>query len=306
MTLLPQLDAPLFLTDGGAETTLNFDDGIDLPDFAAFPLLDDPDGHAALTRYYERYASIAERDGTGIVLETATWRASADWAARLGYDAERLAAANRKAVDLLLDVRQRFAIPVVISGCVGPRGDAYRPESIMPRTEAREYHSTQIRTFAGTHADLVTAMTLTNIPEATGIVDAAEEANVPVVISFTVETDGRLPSGDALGDAIEAVDRDTNGYPAYYMVNCAHPTHIAPALAPEAAWTNRLRGIRANASKLSHAELDEAETLDRGDPAEFADDYRRLRTRFPRLTVLGGCCGTDHRHVDAVSAAFSG
>jgi S-methylmethionine-dependent homocysteine/selenocysteine methylase len=306
MTQLPQLNAPLFLTDGGAETTLIFDDGIDLPDFAAFPLLGDPDGHAALTRYFERYAGIAERDGTGIVLETATWRANADWAARLGYDDERLEAANRKAVDLLLDVRQRFAIPVVISGCVGPRGDAYRPESIMTREEARDYHSPQIRTFADTPADLVTAMTLTNVPEATGIVDAAREASAHVVISFTVETDGRLPSGETLGDAIEAVDRDTNGYPAYYMVNCAHPTHIAPALDPDAEWTKRLRGIRANASKLSHAELDEAEALDRGDPEELADDYRKLRERFPRLTVLGGCCGTDHHHIDAISRKFSG
>ncbi|RDI23008.1 homocysteine S-methyltransferase [Lentzea flaviverrucosa] len=176
----------------------------------------------------------------------------------------------------------------------------------MSREEARDYHSTQIRTFAGTHADLVTAMTLTNVPEATGIADAAREANVPVVLSFTVETDGRLPSGDALGDAIEAVDRDTNGYPAYYMVNCAHPTHIAPALDPEAEWAERLRGIRANASKLSQAELDEAEVLDRGDPAEFADDHRRLRARFPQLTVLGGCCGTDHRHIDAISRTLSG
>lgn len=306
MTLLPQLDAPLFLTDGGAETTLIFDDGIDLPDFAAFPLLDDADGHAALTRYYERYAGIAERDGAGVVLETATWRANPDWATRQGYDAQRLGAVNRKAVDLLLDVRQRFAIPVVISGCVGPRGDAYRPESIMSRDEARGYHSAQVRVFAGTPADLVTAMTLTNIPEATGIVDAARDAGVPVVISFTVETDGRLPSGDSLGDAIEAVERDTDGYAAYYMVNCAHPTHIAPALDPGAAWAPRLRGVRANASKLSHAELDEAEVLDRGDPAEFADDHRKLKERFPQLTVLGGCCGTDHRHVDAISRAFSG
>ncbi|MFD4640745.1 homocysteine S-methyltransferase family protein [Lentzea sp. NPDC058436] len=306
MTQLPQLHAGLFLTDGGAETTLIFDDGIDLPDFAAFPLLDDADGRAALTRYFERYAGIAERDGTGIVLETATWRASPDWAARLGYDGKRLDRANRAAVDLLLDVRRRFATTVVVSGCVGPRGDAYRPETIMSRDEARDYHSTQIRTLADTEADLVTAMTLTNVPEATGIVDAAREANARVVISFTVETDGRLPSGQALGDAIAEVDRDTNGYPAYYMVNCAHPTHIAPALDPGAEWTQRLRGIRANASKLSHAELDEAETLDRGDPEEFADDYRKLRQSFPQLTVLGGCCGTDHRHVDAISRAFSG
>lgn len=272
MRQLPQLHADLFLADGGAETTLIFDDGIDLPDFAAFPLLDDPDGRAA----------------------------------RRGYDGNRLDRANRAAVDLLLDVRAKFAATVVISGCVGPRGDAYRPETIMSRDEAREYHSTQIRTLAETEADLVTAMTLTNVPEATGIADANREAGAQVVISFTVETDGRLPSGDALGDAVRAVDRDTNGYPAYYMVNCAHPTHIAPALDPGAEWVGRLRGIRANASKLSHAELDEAEVLDRGDPDELADDYRKLRERVPQLTVLGGCCGTDHRHVDVISRAFSG
>ncbi|SES19724.1 homocysteine S-methyltransferase family protein [Lentzea albida] len=245
MTQLPQLHADLFLADGGAETTLIFDDGIDLPYFAAFPLLDDPDGRAALTRYFERYAGIAERDGTGIVLETATWRANPDWAARRGYDGNRLDRVNRAAVDMLLDVRAKFAATVVISGCVGPRGDAYRPETIMSRDEAREYHSTQIRTLADTEADLVTAMTLTNVPEATGIADAAREAGAQVVISFTVETDGRLPRGDALGDAVRAVDEDTNG-------------------------------------------------------------YRKLRERFPRLTVLGGCCGTDHRHVDAISRAFSG
>ncbi|MDX8031760.1 homocysteine S-methyltransferase family protein [Lentzea sp. BCCO 10_0856] len=303
---LPQLSADLFLTDGGIETTLVFDDGVDLPDFAAFPLLDDPDGRSLLTRYFDRYAGIAERDGVGIVLETVTWRANPDWGARSGYDLERLAAVDRAAVDLLLDVRRRFAATVVISGCVGPRHDGYHPETVMSREEARAYHAHQISAFADTNADLVSALTMTNVPEATGITDAAREAEVPVVISFTLETDGRLPTGVPLGAAIEAVDRDTGGYPAYYMVNCVHPTHIAPALDPAAPWIGRVRGIRANASKLSHAELDEAEVLDRGDPGELAADCRSLNSRFPQLTVLGGCCGTDHRHIEAISAAFSG
>lgn len=303
---LPQLDADVFLTDGGLETTLIFDDGIDLPDFAAFPLLDDPDGRAALVRYFERYAGIARGDGVGIALDTATWRANPDWAARRGYDADRLVAANRAAVDLLVDVRRRFATadaPVVISGCVGPRDDGYRPESIMTREEARAYHAVQIGAFAGTEADLVTALTMTNVPEASGIADAARDAGLPVVISFTVETDGTLPTGGPLGAAIEAVDRDTDGYPAYYMVNCAHPTHFASVLDPAARWTTRLRGVRANASKRSHAELDAADTLDGGDPDELAADFQGLRRTLPRLTVLGGCCGTDHRHIAAISAA---
>lgn len=303
---LPQLDADLFLADGGIETTLIFDDGFDLPDFAAFTLLADPVGRAALTRYFDRYAGIANRDHVGIVLETATWRASPDWGARRGYDVEQLAGANRDAVDLLVDVRRRYwtaRAPVVISGCVGPRGDGYAPATSMTRAEAHAYHAPQIRCFADSAADLVTAITMTNVAEATGIVDAATEAGMPVVISFTVETDGTLPSGESLGAAITAVDRDTGGYPAYYMVNCAHPTHFAAVLEPAAPWAERLRGVRANASKLSHAELDAAEELDAGDPDELASEYQRLRKTLPGLTVLGGCCGTDHRHIAAISAA---
>lgn len=302
---LPQLDADVFLADGGTETTLIFADGIELPDFAAFVLLDDAGGRAALTRYFDRYAAVARRDGVGIVLETATWRASPDWAARLGYGVDQLADANRAAVDLLVDVRDRYQTPqtpVVISGCIGPRGDGYRPEARMTREEARDYHAVQIRTFADTPADLVTVMTMTDPVEATGVADAAREAGMPVVVSFTTETDGSLPTGEPLATAIAAVDRDTGGYPAYYMINCAHPTHFASVLDPAAPWAGRVRGIRANASKLSHAELDAADVLDAGDPDELAADYQELRRILPRLTVLGGCCGTDDRHVSAISA----
>lgn len=306
---LPQLDADVFLADGGIETTLIFVDGIDLPDFAAFVLLDSVAGRAALTRYFDRYAVVARRDGVGIVLETATWRASQDWAARLGYTDEQLAHANRAAVDLLVDVRRRYQTaqsPVVISGCIGPRGDGYRPENLMSRGEARAYHGVQVRTFADTPADLVSALTITTRAEATGIVDAARDAGMPVVISFTTETDGALPDGEPLAEAITAVDRDTDAYPAYYMINCAHPTHFASVLDPAAPWAGRLRGVRANASKLSHAELDAAEELDAGDPDELAADYRQLRRVLPRLSVLGGCCGTDDRHIAAISTAARG
>ncbi len=302
---LPQLDADVFLTDGGIETTLIYEDGLDLPDFAAFVLLDDPAGRAALVRYFERYAAIAVRDRVGIVLESATWRASPDWAARLGYTPERLDEANRAGIEMLADIRSRFETPetpIVISGCIGPRGDGYRADAQMTGDEAAAYHERQARVLAEAGADMLTAITMTYPEEAIGVTRAARAAGKPVVIAFTVETDGTLPNGSSLGDAITAVDAATDGYPAYYMVNCAHPTHFADVLDPEAPWAGRLRGIRANASKRSHAELDEAEELDGGDPDELASDYRSLRERLPQLTVLGGCCGTNHEHIAAISA----
>jgi S-methylmethionine-dependent homocysteine/selenocysteine methylase len=303
---LPQLEADVFLTDGGLETTLIFLDGIDLVDFAAFPLLDDADGRAALVRYFERYADIARRDGVGIVLETPTWRASPDWGRRLGYDRDGLRRLHRDAVAMLEEIRARYespTTPVVISGCIGPRGDGYAPDALMSRDEAADYHSFQVGAFADAGADLVTAITMTSSAEALGITDAARSAGIPVVISFTVETDGTLPSGELLRDAITTVDERTDGSPAYFMVNCAHPDHFAPALEPGAAWTRRVGGIRANASRLGHAELDEAEDLDRGDPDELAALYRALRADHPEIVVIGGCCGTDHEHIAAMSAA---
>jgi S-methylmethionine-dependent homocysteine/selenocysteine methylase len=306
---LPQLDAEVFLTDGGIETTLIFDDGLELPDFAAFPLLDDDAGRAALVRYFESYIAVAVRDGVGIVLETPTWRASADWATRLGYTIDRLEDANRESVAFLAELRQRHetaSTPIVLSGCIGPRGDGYQVGAAMTADEARTYHALQARAFARAGADLVTAITMTYAEEAIGLAEAARDAGMPVVISFTVETDGRLPSGQPLGEAIAAVDAATGSYPAYYMVNCAHPSHFAHLLDGSPSWAGRLGGVRANASRLSHAELDEAEELDTGDPVELAADYRRLRQLAPALRVLGGCCGTDHRHIDAISNAVVG
>jgi homocysteine S-methyltransferase len=241
------------------------------------------------------------------VLETPTWRANPDWAALLGHSGEELEALNRRAVELLLELRDGFetdSTPIVVSGCIGPRGDGYMVGEAMSGEAAASYHGAQIRTFAEAGADLVTAITMTYANEALGVVRAAGAAGLPAVISFTVETDGRLPSGQPLGQAIEEVDAGSDGAAAYFMVNCAHPSHFYDVLEPGAEWTARIRGLRANASRLSHAELDEAEELDVGNPEELALEYVALREQLPSLTVLGGCCGTDHRHVDAMSAAW--
>ncbi len=305
-TRLPQLDGGKFLADGGIETTLIFHDGWDLPVNAAFVLLESERGRAALRAYFDRYAPMAVRQGFGFVLESPTWRANPDWAARIGRDRAKLAKANRDAIDLMIEVRDHYETkrsPFVISGCIGPRGDGYDPGNVMSAVEAEDYHGWQIGVFRETSADFVSAITMTNIPEATGVARAARAARMPCVISFTLETDGRLPTGDALGEAILAVDAATEGYPAYYMINCAHPTHFEHVLDPGAPWIGRLRGLRANSSKLSHAELDNAPELDIGNPEELGAQYGGIVDRLPQINVLGGCCGTDHRHVACIGHA---
>jgi S-methylmethionine-dependent homocysteine/selenocysteine methylase len=302
---LPQLEGDVYLSDGGMETDLIFNEGLDLPLFSSIVLINDDAGIEALKRYYRRYADIASASGVGFILEAVTWRASPDWGARLGFTPEGLDQANRRAVDLVVALRGEFdaTIPVVISAPVGPRDDAYHPSALMTAAEAQRYHSTQIQTLHNGDADLISAFTLTHVGEAIGIARAAKAVEMPVVISFTVETDGALPDGTALRDAITTVDDQTEHAPAYYGINCAHPTHFAPVLEPGAAWMERVRMIRANASRRSHAELDESDTLDDGNPRELGVEYAELRATFPGLTVLGGCCGTDHRHIQEIARA---
>jgi S-methylmethionine-dependent homocysteine/selenocysteine methylase len=301
---LPQANGKPFLTDGGLETTLIFHDGLVLPDFAAFTLLHDDAGIAALRKYFRAYAALAVRYDTGLILESPTWRASSDWGARLGYGRHALAEANRDAIDLLTGIRDAMSHsqPVVVSGCIGPRGDGYVPSAAMTAGEALRFHRAQVETFADTDADMLCAMTLNYAAEAIGVTRAASEVGMPIAISFTVETDGHLPTGQLLADAIREVDEATAAYPAYYMINCAHPTHLARSLAYGFSWNNRIRGLRANASAKSHAELNESTELDAGNPAELASRYADLReTVLPRLNVFGGCCGTDHRHVESIA-----
>jgi S-methylmethionine-dependent homocysteine/selenocysteine methylase len=302
---LPQLDRP-FLTDAGLETDLIFNHGIDLPYFASVALLASEDGRTALKDYFRGFLDLAAQMGSGLVLETATWRAGPDWAEPLGLSVAALDRLNRDAVTLLQALRDdyRETVPdVVISGCIGPRGDGYDPGRIMSVEEAEAYHRHQAAILHDAGADMLSAITMTNVPEAIGIARAAQSLGAPVAISFTVETDGRLPTGDALADAVMAVDEATGAAPAYFMINCAHPAHFEQALEPGAAWTARIRGVRANASRCSHAELDAMTELDIGDPAELAAMHRDLRRRFPAINVLGGCCGTDLRHVTLIAEA---
>ncbi len=287
-----------YVTDGGLETDLIFHHGVDLPEFAAYPLVWTDEGRALLRRYYDGYADIAAAVGAGLRLEAPTWRANTDWGAALGHDQRTVVEANREAVGLLQGLAHewRDRVPdIVVTGMVGPRGDGYRHSGAIDPDEAADYHQPQVRAFAETGVQQVCALTLTDAGEAIGVVRAADSFGLPAAIGFTVETDGRLPDGTTLRAAIERVDEAAP--PSYFLVNCAHPSHVLPAVEDPGGWADRIHGLRCNASTASHAELDEAEQLDEGDLGVFVPAHRALEERLPALEIVGGCCGTDARHV---------
>jgi homocysteine S-methyltransferase len=300
----PGVETPV-VTDAGLETWLLFHHGVELPAFAAYPLVDDPRTRALLVDYYERYVAIARSIAGVALLEAPTWRATPDWAAILGHDREELGRWIDASIALVREVRDRHAdVPTLLGAVVGPRGDGYRADTVMTPDEAADYHRFQVARSAQAGVDVLTALTMGDVGEAAGIALAAAAAGVPSVISFTVETDGRLPSGITLAEAITATDEITGAAPRHYMVNCAHPSHFADVFDDAGDWTRRIGGIRANASVRSHAELDEMTELDEGDPTDLAARYVALRTAVPTLQVIGGCCGTDDRHVAAIAAAW--
>ena len=289
------------LTDGGLETSLLFHGGFELPCFAAFPLLAEPHGREALAAYFEPFLDLAQQRGLPFALDTATWRANPDWGKQLGYGPDALAAANRDAVAFARGLAEGRSA-VTVNGVVGPRGDGYVVGERMSDDEAAAYHGWQIGILRDAGVDRATALTLSYPEEAIGVVRAAAAVDLPVVASFTVETNGRLPDGTSVADAVERVDRATDGAAEFFMINCAHPAHIAAGLEGAPA-LERIGGLRVNASALSHAELDEAEELDEGDPVALGRDNAALGDLLPSVRLLGGCCGTDHRHVAQIGLA---
>lgn len=303
--VMPQLSGEIFVTDGGFETHMIFNEAQDLPNFSAFLLTDSEAGRAKMREYYHRYIDISKKAGKSFIFDTNTWRASADWGGLVGYDAAMLRQNNMDSIRFCRDVQKDFAIAGVqsqVSGVLGPRRDGWKYDAAMTVAEAETYHRAQIEAFAAAGADYITAYTLTNTPEAIGIANEARKAGLNAVISFTLETDGNLPGGKPLGQAIEETDAATGGYPAYYMLNCVHPIHFASTVRHGGRWLDRIGGLRANASMKSHAELDESEVLDVGDWHDLAQRYGRIMPLLPNLRVIGGCCGTDHRHIGAICA----
>lgn len=286
--------------DAGLETAMIFHEGFELPEFASFVLLEDTKGRDALARWFDGFVELARKGGTGFVLDTATWRANMGWAGALGLDEAGVVRANTEAVAFARTWRARHEspdLPILINGVVGPSGDGYRVEVGRAVDEAERIHTPQVRALAAAGVDMLTAVTMTHVEEAIGVGRAAKAAGLPHILSFTVETDGNLPSGQDLQAALADVEMATGGSALFYMVNCAHPTHFAHRL--EGPMRDRIGGLRANASRLSLAELDEATVLDDGNPIEFGSDYAALGALLPGLRIIGGCCGSDHRHVAA-------
>lgn len=292
----------LFLCHVGMETDLIFNKNVDLPGFALFPLLETELGRKTLESGYRGLLEIALRSDLGLQLDSPTWIANKDRAKELGYSPSDLIEINRESIAFLDSIRQNHGdCPTVLSANIGPRSDAYAPDDRMTVDEAEFYHSEQVAALVDTAADVVTAMTLAYSEEATGIVKAARRHHMPVVVSFTVEVDGRLPTGEALSDAIARVDEETDQYADHFLINCAHPDHFYQVIG-DVAKNGRLRGIVANASRCSHAELDEAEVLDDGNPKELADQLIEMQRSNPAIFMLGGCCGTDLRHISEIAA----
>lgn len=300
---LPHLHGDIFLTYTGMETDLLFTQGIDLPGFATYPLLETKEGLALLNQYLKDLINVAQEAGVGVILESHTWVANRDRGATLGYSAETLKDRNILSIEMLAAARDQLGdLPTVVSANIGPRSDAYAPTERMSVVEAEEYHTEQIKVLATTEADLISGYTLAYPEEAIGMIRAARRCDMPIMIAFTVETDGCLPTGLAFGEAIEAVDKATEGYASYYMINCAHPDHFTQILS-DAPWMHRLKGIVANASRCSHTELDNAEVLDDGNPEELGRQLSEINATHSNITILGGCCGTDMRHLSFIAAA---
>lgn len=302
---LPQNGDRPFLVYVGMETDLIFTQGVDLPNFASYPLLETEEGRLRLEGYFRALIETGRENRTGVILESPTWVANRDRGATIGYSPTQLADLNTVAIAHMCAAREKAGdVPTVISANVGPRNDAYAPDSQMSATEAEAYHTEQIATLAATDTDMITGYTLAYPAEAIGIVRAAKRFALPVAIAFTVETDGLLPTGAALADAIAKVDAATDTYAEYFMINCAHPEHFEHILTQD-PWVQRIRGVVANASRCSHAELDNAEELDAGNPAELGRQLGDIRQRFPHINILGGCCGTDMRHISSIAKAVA-
>ena len=300
---LPQLQGRNMTCGGGFETWLQYVDGFTLRHFCAFELLNDERGVACLTDYHRKLVEAAVENGFGVINEGLHYRASRDWGELIGFSKEALEEINIRGIEFYKDFAREYdspETPMIVGGVIGPRGDAYNVGRTPDAAEAEDYHSEQILTFKKAGADVVTAATFSSIEEATGLARAAKSADMPVVISFFVARGGKLKGGETLEEAISAVDAATESAPAYYMINCTHPSEFTPGLT-DGDWTRRLGGFMPNAVAMETLDLCKLGHLEDGDPEELGGQMADLARRFPHINVWGGCCGTDGRHIGQIT-----
>lgn len=304
---LPQMNGRDMTCGGGIETWLQYVDGFELRHFCLFELLDDKRGVACLTDYHRKLVEAAVPHGFGVINEGLHYRASRDWGELIGYSREGLEEINIRGIEFYKDFAREYdspETPMIVGGVIGPRGDAYNVARAMAAAEAEDYHSEQILTFKKAGADQITAATLSSIEEAIGIARAAKAADMPVVISLFVKQGGRLSGGETVEEAITKVDAATGNVPAYYMINCTHPTEFEPALTAD-DWNRRLGGFMPNAVAMETLDLCKLGHLEDGNPEELGGQMADLARRFPHIHVWGGCCGTDGRHIGQIAQQVS-
>tara|TARA_R110002074_G_scaffold203294_2_gene371174 strand:+ start:1454 stop:2410 length:957 start_codon:yes stop_codon:yes gene_type:complete len=300
---LPQLAGHDMTTQGGTWTWLQYVDGFELKHFCGFDLLNDPRGVVALRDYHRKIIEAVIPFQFGILLEGIHYRASRDWGKLIGYSREGLKEINIRGVEFYRDLANEYesdSNPIPISGVIGPQGDAYDTGITPEAAEAEDYHSEQIETLKQAGADLITGATFSGVEEAIGITRAAKALEMPIVISFITNSDGRLDGGETMREAVEKVDAATNNAPAYYMINCGHPTEFESAL-EEKDWTKRLGGFMPNAVAMEKLSLCSLGHLEDGNPEELGIQMGEIATRFPHIHVWGGCCGTDSRHLGQIA-----
>ena len=309
MTTFPdQVSGLIYLTEGGQETEVMYRHGFDLPEFAMFPLLDQPDAVEVVRAMYSAVLDTAERHGCAVLLGGLDYRASPDWAGLIGYDPTALAAMQTRAIEFLREVSDpyRDRLPDVrIAGIVGPRGDAYQVNPTITADESEEYHSVQLATLAASGVDLVEAMTFNNVDEAVGLARAASSAGLPLSVSFVLDSDHNLNGGPSLKEAIESVDAAAGSdRPAFYGINCSHPFEFMPAI-ESGEWFKRIRCLRPNAAAADKISLCTLGHLEEGDPVELGSLMGQLAADYPHIDIWGGCCGTWDKHLDHIARSVT-
>jgi S-methylmethionine-dependent homocysteine/selenocysteine methylase len=299
----PQKDGRIYLSEGGTETEISYKYGFELPEFAMFPLLDNPEAVSQMQGMYRKYLDVVAKHGMCALIGGLDYRASPDWGKLLGYSPQGLAEANHKSIDFLREVASEYAsdIPeILIQGLIGPRGDAYERNISISENEAEDYHSIQLTTLKEANVDLALAITFNNVSESIGVARAAKKIGVPLAISLSLDSTSKLNSGPSLAEAITTIDAETDLAPEFYLINCSHPLEYEPAI-ESGDWINRVRGVRPNASKMEKIELCQIGHLEDGDPVELGAQCGDLARRYPHMDIWGGCCGTWDTHLDQIA-----
>jgi homocysteine S-methyltransferase len=299
----PQKEGRFYLSEGGTETEILYKYGFELPQFAMFPLLDNPEAVSKMQGMYRKYLDVVAKHGMCALMGGLDYRASPDWGKLLGYSPQGLSEANHKSINFLREIAKEYTsdIPdILIQGLIGPRGDAYKMNLNITENEAEDYHSIQLNTLKEANVDLALAITFNNIPESIGVARAAKKIGVPLAISLSLDSTSKLNSGPSLAEAITTIDEETELAPEFYLINCSHPLEYESAIV-SGDWINRIRGVRPNASKMEKIALCQIGHLEDGDPVELGVQCGDLARRYPHMDIWGGCCGTWDTHLDQIA-----